>query len=231
MLSIRRSVSKFEGEQRADSAQALQKAVELGKNYLSKGDAAFLERVISGEVPEVDWKKLNRKATFKMKYKARSTKILSMLKDMLQTFTDNLADATAKEEEELEAAQKALNDMTKEGSARALSKDEAQQEVDDLKAQIQADSGFMADTQAAHKTKLEEWKKRKELRTGEIAAINEAIGILNSDEARDTMKKSFKSSGYLLFQKSAKSKLAQKAMAVIRQAGMKSKDSRLISLA
>merc|ERR1719191_2701782 len=245
MLSIRREVSKFEGEQHADSASALQKAVELGKNYLSKGDAAFLERVLSGEVPEVDWKKLNRKATFKMKYKARSTKILSMLKDMLQTFTDNLADATAKEEEaqsayeklkkskeeELEAAQKALNDMTKEGSARALSKDEAQQEVDDLKAQIQADSGFMADTQAAHKTKLEEWKKRKELRTGEIAAINEAINILNSDEARDTMKKSFKSSGYLLFQKSTKSKLTQKAMSVIRKAGMAAKDSRLISLA
>jgi len=245
MLSFRREVSKVEGEQRAENAVALERAVELGKNYLSKGDAAFLERVLSGEVPEYDWKKLNRKATFKMKYKARSTKILSMLKDMLQTFTDNLADATAKEEEakkayealkkskteELEAAQKALNDMSKEGSARALSKDEAQQEVDDLKAQIQADSGFMADTQAAHKTKLEEWKKRKELRTGEIAAINEAIGILNSDEARDTMKKSFSSQGYLLLQKSIQRKRTQKAMAVLRQTGMAAKDSRLTSLA
>merc|ERR1719155_33287 len=99
--------------------------------------------------------------------------------------------------------------MASEGGARALSLEEAKQEVDDLKAQVQADSGFMADTQAAHMTKLEEWKKRKELRTGEIAAINEAIGILNSDEARDTMKKSFSSQGYLLLQKSAKSKLTQ----------------------
>merc|ERR550537_93410 len=115
---------------------ALQRAVQMGKQYLSKGDALFLERVLTGGVPEYDWKKLNRKATFKMKYKARSTKILSMLKDMLQTFKDNLDDATAKEEEakkafealkeakgaELEAAQKALSDMTKEGGARALSK-------------------------------------------------------------------------------------------------------------
>merc|ERR1719428_2805308 len=164
---------------------------------------------------------------------------------MLETFQDNLKDATAKEEEakaafeklkeaktaELDAAQKALADMSKEGGARDLSKDEAQQEVDDLKAQVEADTKFMEDTEAGYKTKLEEWKKRKELRTGEIAAINEAINILNSDEARDTMKKSFSSSGYLLFQKSTKSKLAQKAMAVIRQAGMASKDSRLISLA
>merc|ERR1719191_2659549 len=139
MLSIRREVSKFEGEQHADSASALQKAVELGKNYLSKGDAAFLEKVLSGEVPEVDWKKLNRKATFKMKYKARSTKILQMLKDMLQTFQDNLADATAKEKEaqesydklmkskkdELDSAQQALTDMAKEGGSRDLAKQEA----------------------------------------------------------------------------------------------------------
>merc|ERR1719428_2655208 len=164
---------------------------------------------------------------------------------MLETFQDNLKDATAKEEEakaafeklkeaktaELDAAQKVLSDMSNEGGARDLSKDEAQQEVDDLKAQVEADTKFMADTQAGYETKLKEWKKRKELRTGEIAAINEAINILNSDEARDTMKKSFSSSGYLLFQKSTKSKLAQKAMAVIRQAGMASKDSRLISLA
>merc|ERR1719456_2219262 len=96
-----------EGE-RTEASMALQRAVEMGKRYLSKGDAAFLERVLSGEVPEVDWKKLNRKATFKMKYKARSTKILSMLKDMLQTFKDNLADATAKEEEAEEAFKKLM---------------------------------------------------------------------------------------------------------------------------
>merc|ERR550514_1211198 len=106
---------------------ALQRAVQMGKQFLGKGDAEFLERVLTGEVPEVDWKKLNRKATFKMKYKARSVKIQKILADMLQTFKDNLADATAKEEEaqasyeklmaskkkELGTAEQALTDMTK----------------------------------------------------------------------------------------------------------------------
>jgi len=247
LLSFRREVSKLVGKETAESRGALQRAVELGKNSLSKGDAVFLERVLSGEVPEYDWKKLNRKATFKMKYKARSTKILSMLKAMLETFENNLSDATAKEEEaekaheelmkakndQLDSAQKALADMSKEGGARDLSKQEAQQEVDDLKAQVEADTKFMADTEAAYKTKVEEWKKRKELRTGEIGAINKAISILNSDEARDTMKKSFSSQGYgtLFFQRAASSKATQKAAAVLRQTGLAAKDSRLTALA
>jgi len=202
------------------------------------------EKVLSGEVPEYDWKKLNRKATFKMKYKARSGKILGMLKAMLETFENNLSDATAKEEEaakahkdlmkskneQLDSAQKALSDMSKEGGARDLSKSEAEQEVEDLRAQVEADTKFMDDTEAAHKTKLEEWKKRKELRVGEIGAINEAISILNSDEARDTMKKSFSSQGYLLLQKSAANKVTQKAVAILRQAGLAAKDSRLTVL-
>merc|ERR1719298_312359 len=77
----------------------LRKAVQLGQNFgsLSEQDARFLEQVLDGQVPDVDWKKLNRKATFKMKYKARSLKIQEILADMLQTFEDNLADAIKKE--------------------------------------------------------------------------------------------------------------------------------------
>merc|ERR1719159_1668626 len=71
----------------------VRKAVELGKQSLSAEDARFLEQAMDGDVPDVDWKKLNRKATFKMKYKARSLKIQEILADMLQTFEDNLADA------------------------------------------------------------------------------------------------------------------------------------------
>ena len=61
--------------ERTAEAQALQHAVELGERFLGKGDALFLRRVLTGEVPKADWKKLNRMATFKMAYKARSFKI------------------------------------------------------------------------------------------------------------------------------------------------------------
>jgi len=72
---------------------SLKQAVKLGDRFLSKGDATFLRRVLLGEVPKPDWKKLNRKATFKMNYKARSFKIQGVLKEMLATFRSNLKDA------------------------------------------------------------------------------------------------------------------------------------------
>merc|ERR550537_558535 len=77
----------------------LRRAVEIGQNFLSEQDSRFLEQALDGQVPKADWKKLNRKATFKMKYKARSTKIQEILADMLQTFEDNLADAKKKEKD------------------------------------------------------------------------------------------------------------------------------------
>merc|ERR1712224_486064 len=121
----------------------LRRAVQLGQSFLSEQDARFLEQVLDGDVPDVDWKKLNRKATFKMKYKARSLKIQEILADMLQTFQDNLADAkktekTAKDnfdtlitskEEQLTAAQEALSGGEGEGAARSLSMEESQLEV------------------------------------------------------------------------------------------------------
>merc|ERR1719161_2000062 len=83
----------------ASLGSEVQRAVQLGKQALSEQDAHFLEQALNGQVPNVDWKKLNRKATFKMKYKARSLKIQEILADMLQTFQDNLADATKTEKD------------------------------------------------------------------------------------------------------------------------------------
>ena len=67
---------------RSARAAALQHAVELGERFLGKSDELFLRRVLAGEVPKADWKKLNRKATFKIVYKARSFKIQDVLAKM-----------------------------------------------------------------------------------------------------------------------------------------------------
>merc|ERR1719456_2119815 len=103
-------------------------------------------------------------------------------------------------------------------------------EKEDLEAQVKADEGYIADTEAALADMKGQWKERKKLRTLEIASINKAIAILNSDEARDTMKSSFKSQGYLLLQKSSKSVVRQRASAMLTQLGTKAKDPRLKKL-
>merc|ERR1719178_210358 len=164
----------------------ISRALELGKKALSESDARFLEMALEGQVPNVDWKKLNRKATFKMKYKARSLKIQEILADMLQTFEDNLADATKKESDakssfdtlmgsknsQLSAAQDALSGGEGEGAARALNAQESQDEVDALTTQVENDEKYIGQVEASYAVKITEWKERKRLRTGEIAAIS-----------------------------------------------------------
>mmetsp|Transcript_100478 Transcript_100478/g.290248 ORF Transcript_100478/g.290248 Transcript_100478/m.290248 type:complete len:442 (+) Transcript_100478:3-1328(+) len=98
-------------------------------------------------------------------------------------------------------AEKALESMELEGAARGLSKSEAQAEIDELTKQIEADEKYITQTQEALDKKEEEWKARKEIRSGELEAISKAISVLHSDDARDLFKRSFKSQGFLFVQK------------------------------
>merc|ERR1719261_1887432 len=227
----------------------LRHAVELGKNFLSEQDTRFLEQVLDGDVPDVDWKKLNRKATFKMKYKARSLKIQEILADMLQTFQDNLADAEKKETDakssfdtlmgsknsQLSAAQDALSGGEGEGAARALNAQESQEEVDALTTQVENDEKYIKQVEDAYAVKITEWKERKRLRTEEIASISKAISILASDDAKDLMSSSFKSQGGFFLQENAagcsKQKRAAKVVSKLRDMASKHSDPRLAALA
>merc|ERR1719329_1275972 len=224
--------------ERTAEAQALQQAVELGERFLSKGDALFLRRVLTGEVPKADWKKLNRKATFKMAYKARSFKIQEVLAKMLDTFKTNRKDARDKEDEaqsqydelsgnkreQLESAQEALSKQDTEKGAAGMSKENAQTEVDALKTQVANDEKFISQTATALENKKDEWKDRQALRTGEIAAINKAISILHSDDARDLFKKSLSSQSFFLQLRSSKSLSAGE---LLKKAAKRTGDKRL----
>merc|ERR1719230_2520601 len=217
---------------------ALKSAVELGDRFLDKADSTFLRRLLLGDVPNVDWKKLNRKATFKMAYKARSFKIQGVLKKMHQTFTINLKDATDKENDaqadydklteskqgQLDAAREALNKMESENGAKGMSRQDAEDELKALKKQVADDTKFIAQTQKALEEKKKAWKVRSELRTGELGAISKAISILHNDDARDLFKKSFSSQFLQVTQTSHKAMAhqAQKAVAALRDAAQRS---------
>uniref|UniRef100_A0A7S2F2I8 Uncharacterized protein n=1 Tax=Alexandrium andersonii TaxID=327968 RepID=A0A7S2F2I8_9DINO len=215
MLAQRSGAQLDEGfGERAKDAADLEYAAELGKRMLSAGDAVFLRRLLTGDVPKADWKKLNRKATFKMSYKARSDKILATLTAMQDTFTKNLEEAQSKERQaagmhkklmlskghQKKESQEALQKMVAETGARQMSESDAQQEVDDLTTQISNDEAFIEQTKADLAQKKSEWKTRKALRTAEVAAFSKAIEILYNDDARDLMKRSYTSQGYSLVQ-------------------------------
>jgi len=229
---------------RVKAADRLQKATELGEKYLSKGDALFLTRVLGGEVPKADWKKLNRKADFKMAYKHRSGHIQDVLKKMEMTFESNLRDAAANEEKAIEdytelkeakteqktTAEDALNRGDGEGGAKAMSKEDSETERDALETQITNDEGFIQATTTDLATKKAEWKDRQELRAGEIEAINKAIAILHSDDARDMFKSSSKSQTFLQLKSSSRTQ-SVRAADVLASAAKRSGDKRMAALA
>merc|ERR1719183_2966201 len=156
LVAVRTSVNQGFAARAAEAA-SLNQAAELGHKFLDKGDAVFLQRLLTGEVPKADWKKLNRKATFKMKYKARSFHIQDVLKKMKSTFQQNLADAEDKEErglddyselkesktEQLASAQDALSKMDGENGAKAMSKEDAETERDALTTQRTNDENYI----------------------------------------------------------------------------------------
>merc|ERR1719409_458065 len=117
-----------------------------------------------------------------------------------------------------ESTEEALTKMEKENGARAMSKEDAQTEVDALTTQVENDTKYIEQTKKSLAEKKEEWKDRQALRAGEIAAMNKAISILHSDDARDLMKKSFASQGYLLLQASAVSSRGSAAAKALREA-------------
>merc|ERR1711939_1007391 len=202
----------------------LRRVLQIGKNILDKDDLRYLEQQLDADVPRI-----NKKSPFKKKYNAAgSKKILTVLEDMKQTFEDNLKDAEDKEKD----AKKSYD------------------ELKESKAQVEADEGYIADTEKALEEKKKEFKERKKLRMGEIAAISEAIGVLRSDDARDTFKSaigfidisprsltllqtksSYKvvSSSRKIMDKYTKSRRA--AADAVREAGARTEDPRLTLLA
>lgn len=244
MVSLRASINQKASEgfsTRVAEADALQRAVDVGSRYLKAGDALFLKRLLSGEVPQKDWKKLNRKAEFKMKYKARSVKIQDTLAKLKDNFKTAKEDADKKEEAskktydtlkeskeaQLTTSQDSLNKQEVEGGAAGVSKEDAKAEIESLETQVTDDKKHITDTEDALKKKKEEFKTRKGLRVGEMAAISKAVSVIHSDDARDTFKRSI---SFLQIEDVTATATAR-AGAAIRNAAHASGDSRLSALA
>merc|ERR1719161_1637654 len=229
----------------------LERAMRIGQTFVSHKDSELLTKYMSGSTPEGEvFGNLAGDSTHSKKYKARSGKIVEILADMLEMFQDNLADAIKLEDEkkatydtilelkesQLSAAESAFTAESKESGARDLNKQEAKAEVTRLSDQNSRDKDFIKQAKASYKTKTEEYKERKRLRSGEIAAITEATAVLSSDDARDLSKKSFDSQGYLLLQgtdatTACMTRRATAARKVLKRVAFKVSDMRLAMIA
>jgi len=116
-----------------------------------------------------------------------------------------------------------------------MSKANADDEVASLTKQVSEDETLIKQTQASLEEKEKEWGVRSALRAGELGAISKAISILFSDDARDNMKKSFSSQGFLFLQEESVSNeaatLMGQAALELRKIARDTGDRRLSSLA
>merc|ERR1719409_2086209 len=139
-------------------------------------------------------------APFTGNYNAQSGEIVGVLKSMNDTFTQNLLNARQVENKSLTEFNDFIavkveehTDMTSSFNSKkeilgnnADDIAKTSEELETTTGLKESDEAFLADLTSKCATKAKEYQKRVMLRTGEEAAISQAIGILHSDDARDT---------------------------------------------
>lgn len=131
-------------------------------------------------------------------YAPQSTQIQGILRGMYEAFardleSDNVAEATAQKAheellatklQELNTLQATLGIQQKDNADKTLERDEANQRLDETKAQLIADEEFFATTKAGCQEKAQQWAVRSRLRTEELTGVKTAVNILTSDQAQ-----------------------------------------------
>mmetsp|Transcript_40317 Transcript_40317/g.96711 ORF Transcript_40317/g.96711 Transcript_40317/m.96711 type:complete len:678 (+) Transcript_40317:135-2168(+) len=139
-------------------------------------------------------------AEMKPAYEPASGQIQGILKDMFESFAAKLEKANHEESEqrrntealvaaktkEIEQLEDAVERKEAEEADATQALADAQQDKLDTEESLAADEKFFADTTTNCKKKGVEWATRNRLRTEELAGINQAVEILDSDDAKST---------------------------------------------
>lgn len=228
----------------SEQGSDLRRAADIGEKFLSKGDALFLRRLLTADVPKPDYeqlKKLKEEGQLTEKYESRSKAVCATLEELQTTFEMKIQDADHAENEavakytslleaqttEKDRLEQALADLTSENSARHLSKEEATAEIAKLETQLSSDSQVVYDTNKTLVDHRKEYDFRVEFRKREVEALTKAIQILSADEARDLFAKTATGSSFLQVRQTSS---LDKAVSTLWELGRETKDKRVSSL-
>merc|ERR1719265_315020 len=150
-----------------------------------------------------------------------------MLKAMLEEMQGDLSRAqkeeaaaqqgfeelSAAKASEIAAATKAIESKSQRAGQVAVEVVQTGDDVEDTTADLEETQKFLADLAGQCKSKKAEWAERQTLRANEVAAVGEAIKILNDDDSLDLFKKtmSLAQTSMQFLQKSTKSAVALRA--------------------
>merc|ERR1719353_110036 len=96
--------------------------------------------------------------------------------------------STAKKQE-IAAAGEAIESKTVRSGELAVSVTTTADDIEDTTAEMKETQAFLANLGVQCAEKKKEWAERQSMRAEEVAAIGEAIKILNDDDALDLFKK------------------------------------------
>merc|ERR1719217_381548 len=136
-------------------------------------------------------------------YSSSSGEIVGILKAMKDEMDKDLNGAISDEEkaaagfeelanakkEEISAASSAIETKTKRSGELAVSVVTTAGDIEDTTKELDDLQSFLANLASQCATKKKEWDERCQVRAQEVAAISEAIKILNDDDALDLFKK------------------------------------------
>merc|ERR1719203_1410190 len=143
--------------------------------------------------------------TFKQSYAPQSGEIFGILRQMKETFENNLSesqkeemanqkayeDLKAAKEAEIQAGQEQIDSKTEELVATDEKNVQAKVDVEDTKASLSADEQFLLMLKEKCQMTDKEWEERQKTRQMEMEAVSKALAILSGDDAHDLFTRTF----------------------------------------
>jgi len=198
------------GDQKAnlDALTGAIAALEKGMGaFVQTAQSGRLERVIRDSSAVDDYEKSNLLNLLQGKasgdYAPQGGEITGMLKSMKDEMDKDMGGIVKDEESaqtgfeslaaaktsQIQAASEAIESKTVRSGELAVSITTTADDIEDTTKEMTETQEFAANLVATCATKKKEWAERQAMRAEEIAAVSEAVKILNDDDALDLFKK------------------------------------------
>merc|ERR1719424_2396313 len=177
-------------------------------------------------------------------YAPQSGEIFGILKQMKETFEENLS-SSQKEEltnqkayeelkaaktEEIKAGQDQIDAKTDELATTDEKLAESKEDLEDTKNSLSADEEFLMMLKGKCSSTDAEWEERQKARQLEMEACSKALAVLSSDDAHDLFTKTF-NPAFVQVESSSRSARRNQAASVLAAVAKKVNNPRLSALA
>jgi len=211
-------------------------AIEKGMagSFLQTSDAQVLKKLVLAEnsMAEYDREELTSFLSGAENYAPQSGQITGILKEMSDTMTASLNDATADENSSIKSYEGLMAAKTKEVDALTKSIEEKsvrlgelqvsivemKEDLDDTQKALLEDKKFLADLGKNCAIKTKEHEENMKMRGEELLALADTIKILNDDDALELFKKTLPGSASFVQVSTNQENQRQQALAIVKAA-------------